>query len=139
MPAVCIAPKVKGDLLPMWQYVVPASMLALLLVGGCAKTTVMQQQSYEGPRLAKPARILVYDFAAHASDLPAGYATVVAAPPVDQSSDDLSLGRELEALVAKNLVGELQKMGRPAVRAAGETLWSRAAPGKADRRRPRRP
>ena len=75
----------------MWQYVVPASMLALLLVGGCAKTTVMQQQSYEGPRLAKPARILVYDFAAHASDLPAGYATVVAAPPVDQSSDDLSL------------------------------------------------
>jgi len=104
----------------MWQYVVPASMLALLLVGGCAKTTVMQQQSYEGPRLAKPARILVYDFAAHASDLPAGHATVVAAPPVDQSSDDLSLGRELEALVAKNLVGELQKMGRPAVRANGQ-------------------
>src|SRR5215467_6229207 len=83
----------------MWQYLVPASMLALLLVGGCAKTTVMQQQSYEGPRLAKPARILVYDFAAHASDLPAGYATAVAAPPADQSSDDLSLGRELGALV----------------------------------------
>src|SRR5262249_10956813 len=84
------------------------------------KTTVMQQQSYEGPRLAKPARILVYDFAAHASDLPPGYATAVAAPPADQSSDDLSLGRELGALVAKTLVGELQKMGLPAVRPNGD-------------------
>ena len=96
------------------------SMLALLLLGGCAKTTVTQEQYYEGPRLAKPARILVYDFAANASDLPAGYTTAVAAPPADQSPDDLSLGRKLGALVAKDLVGELQKMGLPAVGANGQ-------------------
>ena len=95
-------------------------MLALLLLGGCAKTTVTQEQYYQGPRLAKPARILVYDFAANASDLPAGYTMAVAAPPADQSPDDLSLGRKLGALVAKDLVGELQKMGLPAVRAKGQ-------------------
>jgi len=95
-------------------------MLALLLLGGCAKTTVTQEQYYQGPRLAKPARILVYDFAANASDLPAGYTMAVAAPPADQSPDDLSLGRKLGALVAKDLVGELQKMGLPAVGANGQ-------------------
>ena len=104
----------------MRQYLVPTSMLALLLLGGCAKTTVTQEQYYQGPRLAKPARILVYDFAANASDLPAGYTMAVAAPPADQSPDDLSLGRKLGALVAKDLVGELQKMGLPAVGANGQ-------------------
>jgi len=95
-------------------------MLALLLLVGCAKTTGSQEQYYQGPRLAKPARILVYDFAANASDLPAGYTMAVAAPPADQSPDDLSLGRKLGALVAKDLVGELQKMGLPAVGANGQ-------------------
>src|SRR5690242_15096743 len=77
---------------------------ALLLMSGCAKTTVTDRQSYEGPRLAKPARILVYDFAASQADLPPGYGTAVSAPPVDQTADDLSLGRELGAEVAKDLV-----------------------------------
>ena len=104
----------------MRRSLVPTSMLALLLLGGCAKTTVTQEQYYQGPRLAKPARILVYDFAANASDLPAGYTMAVAAPPADQSPDDLSLGRKLGALVAKDLVGELQKMGLPAVGANGQ-------------------
>lgn len=93
---------------------------ALLLMSGCAKTTVTDRQSYEGPRLAKPARILVYDFAASQADLPPGYGTAVSAPPADQSAEDLSLGRELGAQVAKDLVEELQKMGLPAVSANGQ-------------------
>ncbi len=32
-----------------------AAALALLLIGGCAKTTVTDRQYYEGPRLARPA------------------------------------------------------------------------------------
>jgi len=96
------------------------AIFALLLVSGCAKTTVTQQQAYEGPRLARPARVLVYDFAANAADLPAGYTMSVAAPPADQSGDDLSLGRKLGAEVAKALVEELQKMGLPAVGANGQ-------------------
>ena len=96
------------------------AIFALLLVSGCAKTTVTQQQAYEGPRLARPARVLVYDFAANAADLPAGYTMAVSAPPADQSADDLSLGRKLGAEVAKDLVEELQKMGLPAVGANGQ-------------------
>jgi len=104
----------------MRRSLVPTSILALLLLGGCAKTTVTQEQYYQGPRLAKPARILVYDFAANASDLPAGYSMAVAAPPAEQSAEDLDLGRKLGALVAKDLVEELQKMGLPAVSANGQ-------------------
>jgi hypothetical protein len=102
----------------MRQYMVSA--LALLLIGGCAQTTVTQQQSYEGSRLARPGRVIVYDFAASASDLPAGYNLAVAAPSAQQTSDDVSLGRKLGAEVAKNLVDELQGVGLPAVRAGGQ-------------------
>src|SRR5215468_2968980 len=93
---------------------------ALLLMSGCAKTTVTDEQYYRGPRLAKPARILVYDFAASQADLPAGYGTAVSAPPVDQTADDLSLGRKLGAEVAKDLVEDLHQMNLPAVSANGQ-------------------
>jgi len=97
-----------------------AAALALLLIGGCAKTTVTDRQYYEGPRLARPARIIVYDFAASASDLPAGYNLAVAAPSAEQTPDDVSLGRKLGAEVAKDLVVEIQGMGLPAVAAGGQ-------------------
>jgi hypothetical protein len=93
---------------------------ALLLMSGCAKTTVTDEQYYQGPRLPRPARILVYDFAASQADLPPGYRTAVSAPPADQTADDLSLGRQLGAEVAKDLVEELQKIGLPAVSANGQ-------------------
>ena len=102
----------------MRQYIVSA--LALLLIGGCAQTSVTQQQSYEGSRLARPGRVIVYDFVASASDLPAGYNPAVAAPSAQQTSDDVSLGRKLGAEIAKNLVDELQGTGLPAVRAGGQ-------------------
>jgi Domain of unknown function (DUF4410) len=97
-----------------------AAILALLLIGGCAKTTVSDRQYYEGPRLARPARIIVYDFAASASDLPPGYNLAVAAPTAEQTPDDLSLGRKLGAEIAKDLVAELQAANLPAVQAAGQ-------------------
>ena len=97
-----------------------AAVLALFLLVGCAKTTVTQQQGYYGTQLPRPARILVYDFAASASDLPAGYQIAVDAPAADQSGDEVSLGRKLGAEVAKNLVQELQGMGLPAVGANGQ-------------------
>jgi len=97
-----------------------AAALALLLIGGCAKTTISDQQYYQGPRLARPARIIVYDFAASASDLPAGYNLAVAAPSAQQTSDDVSLGRKLGAEIAKDLVAEIQALGLPAVQAAGQ-------------------
>ncbi len=101
----------------MRHYMVTA--IALLLIAGCAQTTVSDRQGYEGSRLARPGRIIVYDFAGSASNLPAGYDLAVAAPSAQQTPDDLSLGRKLGAEIAKNLVGELQSMGLPAVQAGG--------------------
>jgi hypothetical protein len=95
-------------------------VVALLLLAGCAKTTVSDRQSYRGPRLAKPDRIIVYDFAASASDLPAGYNVAVDAPPASQTADDVSLGRKLGAEVTKEVVSQLQAAGLPAVQAAGQ-------------------
>jgi hypothetical protein len=98
------------------------SVLARLLMAGCASTQVTESQSYQGPRLARPDRIIVYDFAASASDLPAGYtvAVAVSAPSTPPTADNLSLGRKLGAEVARNLVSELQGMGLPAVPAEGQ-------------------
>lgn len=102
----------------MRHYIISA--FALLLIAGCAQTTVTQQQAYQGPQLARPGRIIVYDFAASASDLPAGYNIAVAAPSAQQTSDDVSLGRKLGAEIAKDLVGEIQAMGLPGVGAGGQ-------------------
>jgi len=109
----------------MWQYLVSVkavacSGVALLLLAGCAKTSVSDRQAYEGPRLARPDRIIVYDFAASASDLPAGYSVAVDVPPASQTADDASLGRKLGAEVAKEVVSQLQAAGLPAVPAAGQ-------------------
>ena len=98
------------------------SALALLLLAGCASTNVTSRQAYEGPRLPRPDRIIVYDFAANASDLPAGYDLAVAAgaPSTPPTADEVSLGRKLGAEVAKHLVEELQSAGLPVVGAAGQ-------------------
>jgi hypothetical protein len=99
---------------------VACSVVALLLLAGCAQTTVSDRQAYQGSRLARPDRIIVYDFAASVSDLPAGYTVAIDAPPVSQSVDDVSLGRKLGAEVAKEIVSQLQAAGLPAVQAAGQ-------------------
>src|SRR5262249_19089273 len=49
---------------------IAASLLALLALAGCATTTVTEREPYQGRRLARPDRILVYDFAATTADLP---------------------------------------------------------------------
>ena len=102
--------------MPFVSRVVPF-LLVLVAAAGCAQTTVTEQQSYQGPRLARPDRIIVYDFAASAADLPPGYEMAVAAPNLPQTQDDRSLGQKLGAEVAKNLVSELQAAGLPAVQA----------------------
>jgi hypothetical protein len=120
VPAFLRHPLTRGDHAMTAPVTRVTVALALLLIAGCAKTTVSDRQYYEGPRLAQPGRIIVYDFAASASDLPAGYNIAVAAPSAQQTSEDVDLGRKLGAEVAKDLVEEIQAMGLPAVQAAGQ-------------------
>src|SRR5262245_47823283 len=111
---------------PMTQHRRPAMMLlarvipldlVLTLSGGCAQTTVTEQQTYQGPRLARPDRIIVYDFAASAADLPPGYTLAVSAPNLVQTQAERNTGQQLGAEIAKELVSQLQAAGLPAVRA----------------------
>ena len=98
-----------------------ACLLALVVMTGCASTEVSNRQYYEGSQLARPDRIIVYDFTADPADVPASSAfaaQIAAAPPLTPEQADLS--RKLGAEVANELVADLQGMGLPAVLAAGQ-------------------
>jgi Domain of unknown function (DUF4410) len=96
--------------------------IALILLAGCASTQVTDRQTYEGEKLARPDRIIVYDFAATPDEVPAE-STLAAAPPdatTPQTAKDIEEGRKLGAEVARQLVVDLQNMGLPAVQAVGQ-------------------
>jgi hypothetical protein len=79
-------------------------------------------QPYEGERIARPDRIIVHDFAATPADIPAG-SEVAGQYPADSATltpEEASVGRQLGAQVAKELVAEISGWGLPAVRAAGQ-------------------
>ncbi len=101
---------------------IAACVFALAALAGCASTTVTQRQKYEGQILARPNRIIVHDFAATPADIPAwsAAAKLYAASTPPQSTEEIDLGRRLGAQVALDLVTEIQNMGLPAVRAAGQ-------------------
>ena len=97
-------------------------MFALIVLAGCASTSVSNVQSYEGERIARPDRIIVYDFAATPADVPAWSATAgqYSEHSTPQTAAEISVGRRLGAQVAKELVSEIRNMGLPAVQAAGQ-------------------
>ena len=102
---------------------VAAWMLALTVVtAGCAQTQVTADDYYLGPHVKRPGRIIVHDFAASSADIPPGSRMVgrYAEPPTPLTQQQLAIGRQLGAEVATALVAEIQAMGLPAVRAAGQ-------------------
>ena len=94
----------------------------LLLLAACASTEITSIQPYQGEKLARPGRIIVDDFVANPSDVPAGSALAgqTAAPSTPPTAAEVQLGRQLGAEVAAALVADLKEMGLPAVRAAGQ-------------------
>jgi hypothetical protein len=96
-------------------------LFALVVLAGCASSKVTSYQPYEG-MIARPDRIIVYDFAATPADLPADVAIAGEnlAPSTPQTAQQIAVGRKLGAEIAKDLVIELQNMGLPAVQAAGQ-------------------
>jgi Domain of unknown function (DUF4410) len=101
---------------------VATCVFAIIVLAGCASTTVTDRQRYEGERIARPDRIIVHDFATTAADVPAGSATAgqYAQPSVPPTAKEIEVGRQLGAQVAKELVAEIRGMGLPAVQAAGQ-------------------
>jgi hypothetical protein len=98
--------------------------LALGIVAGCASTNVTEQQSQAGTEeIAQPETIHVYPFASTQADVPSWSAAAIryAAPSEPQTADELATGREMGALVAKELVAEIGDMGLAASEASSAT------------------
>lgn len=99
---------------------IPTVLLAVLLLAGCASSIkTSDREQYEGPELPRPARILVYDFAASPSDIPAwsDARNAYAQAGASMDANDLDAGRKLGADVAKELAKKINAMGMTAVRA----------------------
>lgn len=95
-------------------------VFALAVVAGCASTKVTNQQPLVTSQIPRPARILVYDFAATPADLPpdSPIASQFAVPSTPPTAEQLATGRQLGAEIATQLVQEIQGMGLPAERAS---------------------
>jgi hypothetical protein len=96
-------------------------IVALFLVG-CASANVAERSSPSaGQYLAKPGRIIVYDINATPSDVPPTAAITghYVRRNVAQTPAQIVAGRKLGAIVAKELVREIIRMGMPAERAGG--------------------
>ena len=87
---------------------------------GCASTTVTQQTPMTAPGLARPNKIWVYDFVATSSDMPAGSSLAgrVGTPGTPPTPEELAEARRYGALIAKDLVEDIQAMGMSAINAS---------------------
>jgi len=94
-------------------------LLALVVVAGCASTNVTQQTPMSNPGLARPNQIWVYNFVANPADMPANSSISgeVAAPSTPPTAAQIEEGRQLGALIATNLVADIQAMGLSAAQA----------------------
>jgi len=92
-------------------------LFALIILHGCASTTVVKRDQYTGERIARPDQIIVYDFGVTPSDVPPQSALVGLSS--NQTAEQIETGRKLGAELAKELVAAIRGMGLPAVEAAG--------------------
>jgi Domain of unknown function (DUF4410) len=91
----------------------------LVMVAGCASTNVTQQTPMVNEAIARPNQIWVYDFVAAPADVPAdsSISGQVSTPSTPPTAEQIEAGRQLGALIAKDLVVDIQAMGLTAVQA----------------------
>jgi hypothetical protein len=94
-------------------------LLALIFISGCASTNVTQQTPISNLGLARPNRIWVYNFIANPADMPADSSIrgAVSAPSTPPTADQIEEGRQLGALIAQDLIADINAMGLSAVQA----------------------
>jgi hypothetical protein len=94
-------------------------LFAVAVVAGCASTKVTEQTPVSSPGLARPNQIWVYNFIASPADMPAdsSIAGAVSAPSTPPTRAQSEEGRKLGALIAQDLVVDINAMGLTAVQA----------------------
>jgi len=82
-------------------YVV-ALWFAIVALGGCASTKVIQQTPMVAAGLPRPNRIWVYDFVATPSDMPANSSIggEVGAPSTPPTAEQIQQARQYGAMIA---------------------------------------
>ena len=93
--------------------------LALILVAGCATTTVTQQTPMANQVLPRPNRIWVYNFVADPADMPTNSSirNAISESRTPQTAAQIAQGRQLGALIAADLVANINAMGLTAQQA----------------------
>ena len=84
-------------------------LLALVAVAGCASTQVTERQQLETGQIARPNNIWIYDFVATPADAPTD--SECRHTSTQQTSEQIDMGRQLGAQIAKELVTDIQSMG----------------------------
>jgi hypothetical protein len=94
-------------------------LLVVAMLAGCASTNVTPQTPMTAPGLARPNQIWVYDFVAAPSDMPtdSSLAGQVGAPSTPPTPEEIETGRKYGAMIAQQLVTDIQNMGMPAIEA----------------------
>lgn len=94
-------------------------VFVLALVAGCASTNVTQSTPMPQPGLARPNRIWVYNFVANPADMPADSSirNQISPSSTPPTPDQIQEGRRLGALIAQDLVADINAMGLNAVQA----------------------
>jgi hypothetical protein len=94
-------------------------LLALVLITGCASTTVTQQTSMANQGMARPNRIWVYSFVADPADMPADSSirSSISASRTPPTARQVADGRQLGTLISTELVADINAMGLTALQA----------------------
>lgn len=98
-------------------------LFLVAMLAGCASTKVTGQTPMSAPGLARPNMIWVYDFVAAPADMPAdsSLAGQLDAPSTPPAPEELETGRKYGAMIAQQLVKDIQAMGMPASEAGPGT------------------
>jgi len=95
-------------------------IFVVVMLAGCASTSVTEQTPMTAPGLARPNQIWVYDFVAAPSDMPAdsSLAGQVGASSTPPTPEEIETGRKYGAMIAQELVKDIQNMGCPRLKLA---------------------
>jgi hypothetical protein len=99
------------------------SLIALLVIAGCASTKVASRHELVYGPLPRPNTIWVYDFAATPADVPdeSALAGKYSEHSTPQTAKEIATGRQLGDEIAAQLVEQIRAMGMPAARAMAGT------------------
>jgi hypothetical protein len=94
-------------------------LFAFAMLTGCASTNVTQQTPMRARGLARANQIWVYDFVAMSSDIPtdSSLAGRIGAPSTPPTPEEIETGRKYRAMIAQELVKDIQAMSLPAIEA----------------------